>query len=300
MLSIIYSLPDVKPRLLSKLEAYLEKTTSTWFIRKSFLDGCIQSFPKIDKSRGIHFIKQIECCHKLGSIIWRNTTMNTTKKNKKPFRLGTPVFAGDRKAGRITKIIADPGKRLPLYLAVRTGWLRRGREIVVPISLVSSASAEKVALALTKDELQQFPDYEFTFVKEEYKKSEFFPSSYGTSLYYPPDNSYFRVIKQRSVPDHSIAVEKGMQVFDHGGQKVGRVKGLILDKTLRQANFIVLSGDYFAPLKLIDTRVVQDVSSTGVKLSIDWKTVEKLPEFSKKTAKSLSAGMDFDYKNMTE
>jgi sporulation protein YlmC with PRC-barrel domain len=226
--------------------------------------------------------------------------MNTIKKNKKPLRLGTPVFAGDRKAGRITKIIADPGKRRVLYLAVKTGWLRSIREIAVPVSLVSSASAEKVTLALTKGELQEFPDYEVTFVKEEYKKSEFFPSSYGTSLYYPPDNSYFMVIKQRSVPDHSIAVEKGMQVFDHGGQKVGRVKGLILDKTLRQANFIVLSGDYFAPLKLIDTKVVQDVSSTGVKLSIDWKRVEKLPEFSKKTANRLSAGLDLDLLNLTE
>jgi sporulation protein YlmC with PRC-barrel domain len=210
-------------------------------------------------------------------------------KPKKPVGLGMPVQTLDGKAGSVIKIIADPESRRPLYLAIKTGRLGNRREVVVPASLVSSASEETATLAVSRKKLLEFPVYEVTLMKGEYKKPEFFPRSYGNIHYFPSDNSGYVVVKQRSIPDHLIAVEKGMQVVDCDGNKVGKLKDLIMDQEQRQGKFIVLGRDHFSPLQMIPSGLVQDVSSAGIKLSIAWDSVEKLPEYTQRAARSLLA-----------
>jgi hypothetical protein len=97
--------------------------------------------------------------------------MKVIKKHRKPLRLGIPVHARDGMAGRNSKVITDPESCQPTYLAVKTGRLHRRREVVVPVSLVSSVDAEIVTLDMTREALADFPDYEMTIVKGEYKKT---------------------------------------------------------------------------------------------------------------------------------
>jgi sporulation protein YlmC with PRC-barrel domain len=80
-----------------------------------------------------------------------------------------------------------------------------------------------------------------------------------------------------------------MQVRDCDGREVGKVEGVILDQEQRQGKYIVFRRDSFSPLQLIPAALVQDVSSTDVKLSIAWEFVEKLPEYSHRAAQRMSA-----------
>jgi len=194
-----------------------------------------------------------------------------------------PVHALDGEAGKITRIITDPESRQPIYLVVKIGRLRRRREVVLPVSLVSSVSVETVNLDITREALAGFPDYEVVIVKGKYKRPEFFSYPSSIPLYYPPDNSGFMVLRQRSVPDQSIAVEKGMAVQDCTGRPVGKVEGVILDQGKRQGKYVVFRRDHFSPLQLISVDLVQDVSSAEVKLRIEAEFVEKLPEYSERS-----------------
>ena len=215
--------------------------------------------------------------------------MSVTKKHKKPVRLGMPVHTLDGEVGRSSRIITDPESRQPIYLAVKIGGVRRRREVVVPVSLVSSVSAETINLDITSEALANFPAYEFTYRKGRYEKPYPIGNLHYGGAYKPAANSAFLVLKQRSVPDQSVAVEKGMVIHDCTGQEVGKVEGLILDQEERQGKFIVFRRDHFSPLQLIPADLVQDASSTEVKLHIDLEFVEKLPEYSERTAQRWSA-----------
>jgi sporulation protein YlmC with PRC-barrel domain len=205
--------------------------------------------------------------------------MKVIKKHRKPLRLGMPVHTRDGVAGRISKVITDPESYQPTYLTVKIGRLRRRREVVVPVALVSSVDAEIVTLNITREALADFPDYEVTIVKGEYKKPQYVMRGRSYPYFDPPENSGFMVLRQRSVPERSISVEKGMIVSDCAGQQSGKVEGVILDQEKRQGKYIIFRRDHFSHLQIIPADLVQDISSTTVKLRVDRKFINNLPEY---------------------
>lgn len=212
--------------------------------------------------------------------------MGASKKHRKPLRLGMPVHALDGEAGKISKIITDPESRQATYLAVKTGRLLSRKEVVIPVSLVSKASAEAVFLKITREALADYPVYEVTVVKGQYQKPQYFPRGLTIPAYYLPDNRGYMVLRQRSVPEQSIAVEKGMQVRDCNGQQAGEVEGVILDQAKRQGKYIVFRRDHSSPLQLIPADLIQNISSAEVKLRIDGKSIEKLAEYSERSIRN--------------
>jgi hypothetical protein len=94
------------------------------------------------------------------------------------------------------------------------------------------------------------------------------------------------VLRQRSVPERSISFEKGMTVSDCAGQQSGKVEGVILDQEKRQGKYIIFRRDHFFPLQIIPADLVQDISSTTVKLRVDRKFIKYLPEYSERPLQS--------------
>lgn len=205
--------------------------------------------------------------------------MSGIKKNRKALQVGIPVLALDGEAGRIARIVIDPQDHQPTYLVVKIGRGMRRREIAVPVSLVASASAETVSLSVTRDALEDFPDYEVTVRERRYEKP--FPvGRLPKQAYTPATNSGYLVLRQRSVPEQSVAIAKGMPVRDRAGLPVGTVEGLILDHEEREGKYIVFRSDPFSPLRLIPAPLVEAVTSAGVDLRIGRELAGRLPEYS--------------------
>lgn len=159
---------------------------------------------------------------------------------KKQMKLGDTVVATDGPAGVVAKIIVDPAGREPDYLVVRRGRIRY-RHIVVPVSQVIDVTEGKVLLSASGAVLDEFPDYEVVERYGTYQK----PLPVGTryrpvGAYLPPSNAGYMVLQRRSVPESSVAVEKGMVIRDATGQRVGRVAGLLLDSDPRAVTHILL------------------------------------------------------------
>lgn len=209
--------------------------------------------------------------------------MSDIHHNQKTLRVGICVLALDGEAGRVARIVIDPQNHQPTYLVVEIGRGLRRREIAVPVSLVTSASAERVSLGVTRDALEDFPDYEVTVRDERYEKP--FPvGRLPKQAYTPPANSGYLVLRQRSVPDPSVAIAKGMPVRDRLGRPIGSVEGLILDHEAREGKYIVFRRDPFSSLRLIPTPLVEDVTSSGVDLRIGSELANRLPEYSDELA----------------
>lgn len=203
--------------------------------------------------------------------------MNMVKKTRKEMQLGTLVNAVDGRAGKISKVIIDPRNREPIYLVVKTGRLLRTREVTVPISLVSSVSAESVNLGLTREALAEYPDYEITVHQGHYEK----PLPLGHRLfdvYTPPSNSQYLKLRQRSVPEYAVAVEKGMLVRDCNHQEVGRIEGVVPDTERWRGKYLVFRRRGISRSQQVPVDLVAGASSEEVRLGVDWKFVENFPD----------------------
>jgi sporulation protein YlmC with PRC-barrel domain len=187
---------------------------------------------------------------------------------ERQIQLGMGVQALDGPVGTVASVVVDPEHREPAYLVLRRRKLRAS-EVVVPVSLVSEVRDEKVFLEVDRESLQGFPAYEVTLREGDYRK----PVA-GPLLKPAPGSSWasqgYAVLRARSVPDRTVAVERGMGVVDALGQGVGRVDGLILSQETRQASHLVLRHQ--EPLlnrgRLLPIDLVEDVRAGEVRLNI--------------------------------
>lgn len=158
---------------------------------------------------------------------------------EKQVTLGAKVLVKEGVVGTVDKVVVDPGTHQPGYLVVKRGRVQ-ARRIVVPVSLVAEVSPEAVTLAITRNGLETYPDYEITVQYGVYRRPTPLGYPRAHTIHTPPSNQGFVVLTHRSVPDASVSVEKGMAVYDAGGAKVSQVQGVILDKGSRQATHLVL------------------------------------------------------------
>jgi sporulation protein YlmC with PRC-barrel domain len=158
---------------------------------------------------------------------------------KKQVELGARVRAQDGEVGTVAKVVVDPQEHQPGYLVIKRGRIRP-RHVVVPVSLVADVSAEAVSLATTRAALDGFPNYEVTVRRGRYEKPVAVGRTGPVAVFEPPFNQGFLTLRQRSVPETSVGVERGMAVLDAAGLRLGHVHGLVLDSDDRQATHLVL------------------------------------------------------------
>jgi hypothetical protein len=201
--------------------------------------------------------------------------LKESEVRSKQLKLGMQVYCLDGKAGKVTKIITDPVDQQPTYLVVKLGRLR-GRQVVVPVSMVRGITPESIELKLSRDALADFPDYEVTVRVGEYRKP--MPIGYprAIAVYTPESNRDALVLRQRNVPEGSLEVKKGMQVLDLCGDKVGVVEGILVSQEERKGKYIILRNAQTSLRQLIPAELVADVKADTIHLSIDGKYIPGL------------------------
>ncbi|MDD5468852.1 MAG: hypothetical protein PHS96_13705 [Anaerolineales bacterium] len=202
---------------------------------------------------------------------------------KKQIGLGLKVHCLDGQGGKVSKIITDPESHQPTYLVVKRGRLHV-REILVPVSLVAEVTEEAVFLNITRETLVGLSDYEYTVRKGKYQKPLIVGHPRPRYLHYPASSKGFMVLRQRNVPERSVAVEKGLVILDSEGRQVGKVEGVIVDSRKRQGRYVLFRRVHESTPRLIPSDLVDDVTPEAVRLRIGGEYVELLPVYTKRTA----------------
>jgi uncharacterized protein YrrD len=202
--------------------------------------------------------------------------MKEQKNQMKKVNLGMKVHCLDGEAGVVSKIITNPEKMRPSYLAVKRGRLVK-REIVVPVSLVLEITQEMVKIKTTLEELENFPDFEVTVRQGSINRPMALGSPRPNMLWHPPTSSGYSAVKQHPFSDELVKVEKGLVIRDSEGLKVGKLEGIIMDRSQEKASFIILNPSKERAQRLIPVSLVDSALSDGVKLRIDRDYVAKLP-----------------------
>jgi len=121
--------------------------------------------------------------------------------------LGSPVQCCDTKAGfaplspRVSGVVLDPSATRLDYLVVHRGLLR-GHDQCVPSGDLREATPEGVRLTISTEELKVMPDLQAKVTGGTYT--------------------------QRSIPQDSLVLGKGIPVNDESGQAIGHFSGLVI------------------------------------------------------------------------
>jgi sporulation protein YlmC with PRC-barrel domain len=195
----------------------------------------------------------------------------------KQVKLGAQVWAQDENVGTVEQVVVDPAERKPGYLVIRRGRVR-SRQIVVPVDLVSDVSPEQVTLEVSANVLEEFPDYESIEQKGTYARSAVVGFPRPVATHTPISNNGYMALRKRAVPEDNVGVERGMQVVDATGARVGRVHGLILDGNSRSASHIVLRQveRLSSVYRLVPVDLVADVQEDRLWLHISSDHVQGL------------------------
>ena len=213
------------------------------------------------------------------------------------FKYGSDIVNHQgEKVAELYQIVIDPASDQITHLVAKKGFLFPSDK-VIPISLVMSSSQDQIKLYDFDgdfDDLDEFVEVEF--VKSERERKNSLLDSEGTTvpplLAYPPAGhgfGYVPVINYpeqpetemvKNIPDETVDIPKNARVLGLNGEHVGNVEEVMVDPTSDQiSHFVISKGLFFTEEKLIPASWVRGYDSNKLKLVVNEKIIENLPEY---------------------
>lgn len=206
------------------------------------------------------------------------------------YKKGTQMYSSvGEHIGELKRVVLDPVSRKVSHLVVEKGILVK-EDKVVPIGLVSDQEGNRIALELTAEELEDFPQFSQThFVLSknwdksvEDLKTYRYISSYhwwnaGGLGYATP-----RLMHKQlgNIPDNAVALKEGANVVTPNGEKVGFLSSIIADSQSHAITHVVVSNGGLNPVrKLVPIFWVDKFTGDKVDLLIQEKYYQNLPKY---------------------
>jgi osmotically-inducible protein OsmY/sporulation protein YlmC with PRC-barrel domain len=225
--------------------------------------------------------------------------MNNRSNISQPsFRIGAPVFATDGRAGKLDKIVVDPGTQRITHLIVGRGLLHK-EDRVVPVELVERATPEGIYLHATSEELERQPLYqEESFVTLPPDVTP--PAGYALPdvlLWGPPYTGvpppFLPVIEhvvRHGVPEGEVVLERGVEVRAKG-EVVGDIDHLLLDPRSQKITHLVVRLFDAPKLVIVPFDWVEDLGDGYVNLKRSREELLRLQPFSRRSDDELAGAV---------
>lgn len=208
------------------------------------------------------------------------------------FQSGTEVFTADgQKIGTISRIVIDAKTRDVTDLVVDRGVLS-GEERVIPVGLVDLENQERLMLRETNQAIDDFPKYETShYVDSDDSAAPY--ENVRASYWFPPvdfqapiprtvpDVVPDRPIEPKtSIPEGRIAIAEGARVLGSDEQHIGNVERVIVNpETKAVTHFVIGKGFLLKEHKLVPADWVSDVDEDSIRLSVNGRLFERLPDY---------------------
>lgn len=209
------------------------------------------------------------------------------------FKQGTMIKSADEKhVGQLDRVVIDPRTRSVSHIVVETGFLFTEQR-VISINTVESAEEDQILLRLEAEKLVVLPEFiktNYIRVPEEQRQV---PKTAEAAPFYPvapmptwrtgtpiSDREIEPMIekKERHIPDDTVAVQKGADVYAIGNEKVGDIEEVMTDpESQRITQFVVSEGMLLKEEKRIPIEWVSEIDEEEVHLAVGPKILEYLP-----------------------
>jgi uncharacterized protein YrrD len=209
------------------------------------------------------------------------------------------VTSAGKKVGKVERVVIDPQSNELTHLVVEKGFLFT-QDKVIPFDFVDSAAHDRVVLKESGQDPDDFPDFEEThYVRvEDERTSEEYGSKGLNPLawYYPvPGSAWWRARNfiypgipkspyvrktELNIPEGTVPLEEGVKVVSSTGERVGDVERIYVDDDEQRVTHLLISKGLLSKShKLIPSMWVVGVAEGAIRLSVDQRLVESLPEF---------------------
>lgn len=220
------------------------------------------------------------------------------------------VYASDdEKVGDIIQVVVDPVTQEISHVVIEQGFIFT-TDKVMPVDYIVRQDQGAVYLDRSSNGLD-LPDYEETYYVSRYNsdvvvdEEDVAPDATlvpQSVYYYPPiPNSgmgmYYwglpgrvagdpvKAVKRVNVPEDSVVIEEGANVYSSDGDHVGDVYSVHMDEESNEiTHFIISQGLLFQDYKLVPLFWVSEVSDRGIEMSVDTDQLKQLPKFEPETA----------------
>lgn len=218
------------------------------------------------------------------------------------FKRGAMVYsADDQEVGRIARIVLHPSTMEITHVVIRQGLLFT-EDKVLPVEHFISANEEGAVLRENSAALENLPNFQETeYVPTRYAADEYpedvpeavywyptletvpyiFPGAYGVAPWYEygTPHRYVRHTAQ-NIPEGTVVLDEGARVLSADGEHVGDVEQVFSNPEDDVATHILISqGLLFKEHKLVPTFWIQSVGDGEVRLSVNARVLETLPNY---------------------
>jgi uncharacterized protein YrrD len=214
------------------------------------------------------------------------------------FNENAEVLSAKReKIGKIDRVVIDPVSMEVTHLVVKEGILF-SRMKVLPVDRIEKTTDERVILAKSAGDPDKWPDFE---EKHHVPADDMGPypnlpaGSARPFVWYHLHKGHpwwrigdypgysapsFTTRIERNIPDNAIPLEEGATVVSKDDETLGNVERIFVEPEENRAAHLLVSGGLLSKeKKLIPTHWVDSVSEKTVRLAVEKKLIDKLPEF---------------------
>ena len=194
--------------------------------------------------------------------------------------------------GHVDRVVMNPKNKQITHIVVRKGVLFT-EDKLVPLSLIETATEDRVTLRRDAGDLEKLPPYEEThyipLTGAEADAADY-ADELATPLYwYPPSPGWmgynynypqYIVETHPNFPEDTVPLKEGAPVFSTDDKLVGHVERIFTEANADRATyFLITKGLLLKERKLVPTTWISDISAEEVHLSVDSSVLEKLREY---------------------
>lgn len=225
------------------------------------------------------------------------------------FRNDAHVLLNGNEVGRLSRVVIDPRNMKITDLVIRRGGLS-SEEKIVPVIQVETTHEDVIVLRQNLGEWEDLQDYRevgYRAVDEEDLIRAGNLEGYSTPILfaYPPaipttgatyptpgllrnesnvldtgTGSGFQKFEQENIPEGTIAIQPGVDVFSVDQEKLGHVERVLTSREDNHVSHLVITkGTIFKERKLIPVNWIEQVDEKSVRLGVSSRFINRLPEF---------------------
>jgi uncharacterized protein YrrD len=204
------------------------------------------------------------------------------------FEIGAQVECSDESCGKLVRVVIDPDSASVVALVVERGLLSKDAR-VVPLRLIAEATPDTIRLALERDALDNFPEYdetEFSVPAEGWEHQRY--HSGDVAFWAPP---YLPVINQpvmpmlrqtirEGIPSTQEVIGAGTSVRDQEGE-LGTVDRVLTHRDSGAITHLVVeSGKLLgSDVRILPIDLISEIDDLGVIADLQGRDFEDLPKY---------------------
>lgn len=209
------------------------------------------------------------------------------------FKRDTKVYtATGEDVGSVSRVVLNPQTKEVTHVVVQKGFFFT-EDKLLPLSLIASATGERVTLRPDAGDLHSLPLFEETrYIPLDAAEARavayppdlamplysYMPLGIGWSEYVPP--APFRAETEQNIPSNTVAVKEGARVITSDDRHVGDVERVFTDSALdRMTYFVISQGLILKEKKAVPSSWIRSVTEDEVHLNVGATVFEGLPEF---------------------